>query len=98
MDLALLRVGEAAEAQQNLPKLEKAVLEVNTSMKQDVEGNFKLFVIELGGKGSNEYASKVTLTLKPPPPGSKAEIRAVRLADPLRDSIWPARLRSKQQK
>jgi hypothetical protein len=87
VDVALLQVGEAAEAQRNLPKLEKAVLEVNTSIKKDANGKISLLVVELGGTGINEYASKVTLTLKPPPPGSKSNIGAVSLADSLRESI-----------
>ena len=61
VDVALLQVGEAAEAQ-HLPKLEKAVLEVNTSMKLDANGKISLWVVELGGTGKNEYTSKVTLT------------------------------------
>jgi hypothetical protein len=98
VDVALLQVGEAEEAQQNLPKLEKAVLEVNTSIKKNLEGKFSLFVVEFGGKGSNEYASKVTLTLKPPPPGSQSNIGAAQLADSLRESILAGALAIKAAK
>ncbi len=84
--VALLQVGEAAE-RQNLPKLESAVLETKTSMKVEGDGKISLWVIELGGGQNAEYASTVTLTLKPPPPGSPSNIAAVHLADALREAI-----------
>ncbi len=86
VDVALLRVADTAETQ-HLPQLQKAVLEVNTSMKRDVNGKISLWVVELGGAGNNEYASKVIFTLKPPPPGSPSNIGAVQLANALTDSI-----------
>jgi hypothetical protein len=84
--VALLQVGEAAE-RQNLPKLESAVLAAKTSMKLEGDGKISLWVVELGGSQNNEYASTVTLTLKPPPPGSSSNIAAVHLADALREAI-----------
>jgi hypothetical protein len=84
--VALLQVGEAAEAQ-NLPKLDNAVLEVKTSLKKEGDGKISLWVVELGGGQNNEYASTVTLTLKPPPPGSPSDIATVHLADALKEAI-----------
>ncbi|WP_426420307.1 trypco2 family protein [Bradyrhizobium genosp. A] len=86
LKVALLQVGEASE-RQHLPKLESAVLEAKTSMKLEGDGKISLWVIELGGGQNNEYASTVTLTLKPPPPGSSSNIAAVHLADALREAI-----------
>jgi hypothetical protein len=84
--VALLQVEEAAE-RQDLPKLESAVLEVKTSLKLEGDGKISMWVVELGGGQNNEYASTVTLTLKPPPPGSSSNIAAVHLADALREAI-----------
>jgi Trypsin-co-occurring domain 2 len=84
--IALLKVAEAVEAQ-DLPKLDKAELEVNTSIKTDGDGKVALWVVELGASGKNEYASTVTLTLRPPPPGSPSNIGVVHLADALSEAI-----------
>jgi Trypsin-co-occurring domain 2 len=86
LKVALLQVAEASE-RQHLPSLESAVLEAKTSMKLEGDGKISLWVIELGGGQNNEYASTVTLTLKPPPPGSSSNIAAVHLADALREAI-----------
>jgi Trypsin-co-occurring domain 2 len=84
--VALLKVAEAVEAQ-DLPKLDKAELEVNTSIKTDGDGKVSLWVVELGASGKSEYASTLTLTLRPPPPGSPSNITAVHLADALSEAI-----------
>jgi hypothetical protein len=84
--VALLQVGEAAE-RQNLPQLESAVLTAKTSMKVEGDGKISLWIIELGGGQNNEYASTVTMTLKPPAPGSPSNIGTLRLADALREAI-----------
>jgi hypothetical protein len=84
--VALLQVNEAAESQ-NLPKLDTAVLEAKTSMKYGVDGKINLWVVEAGGGKSNEYASTVTLTLKPPPPGSPSNIASISLAPALKEAI-----------
>jgi hypothetical protein len=86
VDVALLQVADKVEAN-NLMTLEKAVLEVNTTTKDDGHGDLSVYVVELGGSSSDEYASKVTLTLKPPPPGSPSQISNVQLADALRNAI-----------
>ena len=88
--VALLQVGDAAE-RQNLPKLESAILAAKTSMKLEGDGKISLWVIELGGGQNNEYATTVTLTLKPPPPESPniaaSNTAAVHLADALKEAI-----------
>jgi hypothetical protein len=84
--VSLLKVAEAAEAQ-HLPKLDKVELEESTSIKTDADGKLSLWVIELGASGNNEYSSTVTLTLRPPPPGSPSDIAAVHLADALTGAI-----------
>jgi hypothetical protein len=84
--VALLKVAEAVEAQ-HLPKLDKAELEVNTSIKTEADGKVSLWVVELGTSGNNEYATTVTLTLTPPPPGSPSNIAVVHLADALSEAI-----------
>jgi len=84
--VALLQVAETTQAQ-HLPKLEKAVLSVNTSIKIDAQGKVNLWVIELGSGGLNEYSSDVTLTLVPPPPGSESNIGSVHLAEALSGAI-----------
>lgn len=84
--VALLQVSDATEAQ-NLPKLESAVLEANTSMKVEGDGKVSLWVIEVGGGKSAEYASTVTLTLRPPPPGSPSNIAAITFAPALKEAI-----------
>ena len=84
--VALLKVAEAVEAQ-HLPKLDKAELEVNASIKTDGDGKVSLWVVELGASGNNEYASTVTLTLRPPPPGSSSNIAVVHLAGALSEAI-----------
>jgi hypothetical protein len=84
--VALLQVAEAVEAQ-NLPKLDNAVLQAKTSMKIDGSGNISLWVVELGAGQKNEYASNVTLTLKPPAPGAPSNISAAHLADALKEAI-----------
>jgi hypothetical protein len=86
LKVALLQVSEATETQ-NLPNLESAVLEANTSMKVEANGTISLWVVEVGGGQNNEFASTVTLTLKPPPPGSSSNISAVHLADVLKEAI-----------
>ncbi|MDQ0391466.1 trypco2 family protein [Labrys monachus] len=84
--VALLKVAEASEAQQ-LPKLEKAELEINTSMKVEADGKVSLWVVELGASGNNEYASTINLTLIPPSPGTNSSIATVHLADILSEAI-----------
>jgi hypothetical protein len=84
--VALLQVNEAAE-NQHLPALNNAVLQANTSMKVDDHGKISLWVIEIGGGQSHEISSNVTLTLKPPPPGSSSNIETVHLADALKEAI-----------
>jgi hypothetical protein len=84
--VALLQVADATDAQ-SLPKLDSAVLQVNATLKKGADGKMSLWVVELGGGQSGEYASSVTLTLKPPKAGSPSDIAAVRLADALRDAI-----------
>ena len=49
-------------------------------MKVEGDGKISLWVIELGGGQNAGYASTVTLTLKPPPPGSPSNIAPY---------IWP---------
>lgn len=84
--VALLKVADAIEAQK-LPALDKAELEVNTSMKIDGEGKVSLWVVELGSSGKNEHVSTVTLILRPPKPGSPSDIAAVHLAEALSEVI-----------
>ena len=84
--VALLQVNVTAQ-KQNLPKLDTAVLEANTSMKIEGDGKISLWVVEIGGGQNNEYNSTVTLTLKPPPPGTPTSVATVRLADALKEAI-----------
>jgi hypothetical protein len=56
-------------------------------MKVEGNGKISLWVVELGAGQNAEYASSVTLTLKPPPPGSASNIAAIHLADALREAI-----------
>lgn len=84
--VALLQVNDAAE-RQNLPGLDNVVLQANTVMKVEGDGKINLWVVEIGGGKSNEFASTVTLTLKPPPPGSAANIGTVHFSDALKEAI-----------
>jgi len=84
LKVALLQV---AESREKLPKLDNAMLVAKTSVQLKGDGKISLWVVELGGGQNNEYATTVTLTLKPPPPGSPSNVRAVNLADTLREAI-----------
>jgi Trypsin-co-occurring domain 2 len=84
--VTLLQVADAAE-RENLPNLDSAVLEAKTSMKIAGNGKISLWVVEIGGGRNSEYASTVTLTLKPAPPGTGSDIATVRLADALTEAI-----------
>jgi len=86
LKVALLHVGEATE-RQHLLTFENAVLEANTVMKVEGDGKISLWVVEVGGGQNNEFASKVTLTLQPAPPGSPSDVATVRLADALEAAI-----------
>jgi hypothetical protein len=84
--VALLQVSEATEAQ-DLPKLDNAVLVAKTTMKEEADGKVSLWVVEVGAGQAHEYASTVTLTLKPPAPGSSSSIAVVNFAPALREAI-----------
>jgi hypothetical protein len=84
--VTLLQVADAAE-RENLPSLDNAVLEAKTSVKLAGDSKISLWVVEVGAGQNNEYASTVTLTLKPAPPGTGSDIATVRLADVLTEAI-----------
>jgi len=84
--VTLQQVADAAE-RENLPKLDNAVLEAKTSMKIAADGKIGLWVVEIGAGRNSEYASTVTLTLRPAPLGTGSDIAAVRLADALAEAI-----------
>jgi hypothetical protein len=84
--VALLRVQDGAEANA-LPKLSKAVLEVNTELKAGAGGKVSLWVVEVGASTSSTLTSSMKLTLKPPEPGSVSDVAAVRIADALAAAI-----------
>ncbi len=82
---ALVQVQDAAEGK--LPTLESVVIEVNTLQKASASTGFSLFVVEVGGGVSSDYANTIRLTLVPPAPGTSADVSAAALSSTLANAI-----------
>ena len=53
------------------PKLQSVTIAAQASVTKDVNGNFKLFVVSIGGEKSVQNLSSVTFELKPPTEASQ---------------------------
>ena len=49
------------------PALQSVSIKAQTTISKDINGNFKLFVINIGGEKNAKNVSTVTFELKPPP-------------------------------
>ena len=84
--VALLKVEQKRESEK-LPPLTKIELELNTIQKIEGNGKISFLVVEVAANPSQQITNTVKLTLKPPPADSGSDVKAVKLADLLAESI-----------
>ena len=84
--VALLKVQQDDESE-SLPKLETAVLELNTVQVTKANGKISFIIVEIGGDVSNQITHTVKLTLAPPSPDASSDVASIRLANALAESI-----------
>jgi hypothetical protein len=84
--VALLKVQQDDESR-SLPKLETAVLELNTVQVMKANGKVSFYVVEIGGDVSSQITHTVTLTLTPPSAKASSDVASTRLAEALAESI-----------